>query len=68
MRKGKTVAVALAKVTFRKGKECIPFEKVISDFNWQIEPKIRPEMIDDFAKGETLLLENCEELFINGKR
>ena len=68
VRKGKTVAVALAKVTFKKGRERVPFDKVISDLNWQIEPKIRSEMIDNFEKGETLFLGNCEELFKNGKR
>ena len=68
VRKGKTVAVALAKVTFKKGRERVPFDKVISDLNWHIEPKKRPEMIADFTKGETLLLDNCEELFKNGKR
>ena len=68
VRKGKTIAVALAKVTFRKGKERIPFEKVISDLDWQIEPKERLKMIDEFGKGETLLLESCEALFHDGER
>lgn len=68
VRKEKTIAVALAKITFRKGKEQISFEKVISDFNWEMTPKTRPEMIDDFAKGETLFLENCETVFHKGKQ
>ena len=68
VRKQKTIAVALAKVTFKKGRERIPFEKVISDFNWEMKPKSRPEMIDDFEKGETLLMESCEELFHKGKQ
>ena len=55
-------------ITFRKGKERIPFEKVISDFNWEMTPKTRPEMIDDFVKGETLFLENCETVFHKGKQ
>ena len=62
VRKEKTVAVALAKATLKKGKERIPFERIISDLNWEMKPKRRPEMIDEFAKGETLLLESCETL------
>ena len=68
VRKEKTIAVALAKVALKKGKERVPFDKVISDFNWQIEPKSRPEMIDEFEKGETLLLECCETLFHASER
>jgi acyl-CoA thioesterase FadM len=62
VRKEKTIAVALAKVTLKKGKERIPLERVFSDLNWQIEPKERSEMLDRFEKGETLLLESCEAL------
>ena len=68
IRKEKTVAVALAKATLKKGKERIPFEKVISDLNWELEPKNRPQMIDGFEKGETLLLESCETLLHVGER
>ena len=68
VRKGKTVAVALAKATLKKGKERIPFERVISDLNWQLEPKERLKMIDEFEKGETLLLDSCEALLHGGER
>ncbi len=68
VRKKKTIAVALAKVALKKGKERIPFERVISDLNWEMKPKRRPEMIDEFEKGETLLLESCEALFHDGER
>ena len=60
VRKEKTIAVALAKVTLKKGREQIPFEKIIHEFNWEIKPKKRPKMIDEFEKGESLFLENCE--------
>ena len=62
VRKEKTIAVALAKTTLKKGKERIPFERVISDLNWEMKPKRRPEMIDGFEKGETLFLESCEAI------
>ena len=68
VRKKKTIAVALAKVALKKGKERIPFERVISDLNREMKPKRRPEMIDEFEKGETLLLESCEALFHDGER
>jgi acyl-CoA thioesterase FadM len=68
VRKQKTIAVALAKVTFKKGRERIPFERVISDFNWELEPEMRPEMIDAFEKGEACLLESCEASQVDGKR
>ena len=54
-RKEKTIATALAKVAFKKGKERIPFEKVSSDLNWEFNPKKRPELIDSFEKGYTKL-------------
>ena len=60
VRKEKTIAVALAKVTLKKGREQIPFEKIIHEFNWEMKPKKRPKMIDEFEKGETLFLKNCE--------
>jgi acyl-CoA thioesterase FadM len=50
-RKEKTVVVALAKVAFKKGKEGIPFDRVSSDLNWELSPKRKPEMIDNFEKG-----------------
>ena len=56
----KIIAVALAKCTVKKGRERIPFEKIIHKFNWEMKPKRRPKMIDEFQKGETLFLENCE--------
>ncbi len=56
----KIVAVALAKCTLKKGRERIPFEKIIHELNWEMKPKKRPKMIDEFEKGETLFLENCE--------
>ena len=62
VRKEKTIAVALAKTTLKKGKERIPFERVISDLNWEMKPKRRPEMIDGFEKGEILFLESCEAI------
>ncbi len=62
VRKEKTIAVALAKVTLKKGKKRIPFARIISDLNWAMKPKMRPEMIDGFEKGEILFLESCEEL------
>ena len=60
IRKEKTIAVALAKATLKKGKERIPLERVISDLNWEMQPESRPEIVDLFEKGETLFLENCE--------
>jgi acyl-CoA thioesterase FadM len=56
----KIIAVALAKCTVKKGREQIPFEKIIRELNWEIKPKKRPEIIDEFEKGETLFLKNCE--------
>ena len=64
VRKEKTIAVALAKLTLKKGKERIPFERVISDLDLKMKPKRRPEMIDGFEKGETLFLESCEALLL----
>ena len=58
VRKEKTIAVALAKATLKKGKERLPFERVISDLNWEMKPENRPEMVDLFEKGETLFLES----------
>jgi acyl-CoA thioesterase FadM len=60
IRKEKTIAVALAKATLKKGRERIPLEKVVSDLNWEMKAERRPEMVDVFDKGETLFLENCE--------
>jgi acyl-CoA thioesterase FadM len=60
VREGKTIAVALAKCTVKKGRELIPFENIIHELNWQMKPKNRPEMIDRFERGESLLLESCE--------
>ena len=60
VRKEKTIAVALAKATLKKGRESLPFERVISDLNWEMKPESRPEMVDIFEKGETLFLESCE--------
>ena len=68
VRKEKTIAVALAKVTCRKAKERIPFERIMSDLNWEMKPKRRPEMIDELEKGETLLLETCEAFLEDGKQ
>ncbi len=56
----KIVAVALAKCTLKKGRERIPFEKIIHELNWEMKPKKRSKMIDEFEKGESLFLENCE--------
>ena len=67
VRKNKTMAIALAKVTLRKGRERIPFDKVIDKLNWGAKPKKRPEMIDDFEKGAALFFEDCEAK-INGER
>jgi acyl-CoA thioesterase FadM len=55
---GKTVAVALAKCAVKKRKELIPFERIIRALDWQMKPKNRPEMIDRFERGESLLLES----------
>jgi acyl-CoA thioesterase FadM len=60
VREGKTVAVALAKCAVKKGRELIPFERIIDKFNWQIKAKNRPEMIDRFERGESLLLGSWE--------
>jgi acyl-CoA thioesterase FadM len=60
VRKEKTIAVALAKATLKKGKERLPFQRVISDLNWEMRSERRPEMVDVFEKGETLFLESCE--------
>ena len=60
LREEKTIAVALAKCTVKKGTEVIPFESIIHELNWQMKSKNRPEMIDRFERGETLFLENCE--------
>jgi|GEM_PF-1048170 len=62
VRKEKTIAVALAKLTLKRGKERIPFERVMSDLNWKIKPKDRPELIDEFERGENLFMQNCEAL------
>jgi acyl-CoA thioesterase FadM len=59
-RKGKMVAVALAKCAVKKGRELIPFERIINDLKWKMKPKNRPEMIDRFERGESLLLESWE--------
>jgi len=58
VREGKTVAVALAKCAVKKGRELIPFDRIIDELNWQMKPKNRPEMIDRFKRGESLLLES----------
>ena len=63
VRKEKTIAVALAKLTFKKGKEVFPAGRVISELNWELKPKKRSEMIDVFEKGETLFLDSCESIF-----
>jgi acyl-CoA thioesterase FadM len=60
VREGKTIAVALAKSTVKKGREPIPFDRIIDELNWQMKPKNRPEMIDRFKRGEGLLLESWE--------
>ena len=60
LRKGEMIAVSLAKVTLKKGRERIPFEKIIHELNWKMKPKTRPEMVDEFEKGETHFLEMCE--------
>ena len=62
LRNDQTIAVALAKLTLKKGKERIPLERVISELNWEMKPKRRPEMIDGFEMGETIFLESCEAL------
>jgi len=58
--KGKTIAVALAKTTVKKGKERIPFETIIQELKWEMKPKKRPEMIDEFEKGESLFLKGWD--------
>jgi acyl-CoA thioesterase FadM len=63
VREGKTIAVALVKSTLKKGKELIPFGKIINELNWQLKPKNRPEMIDRFERGESLFLEDCKARF-----
>lgn len=59
-RKGKTIAVALAKTTVKKGRERIPFEIIIQELKWEMKPKERPEMIDEFEKGENLFLKSWD--------
>jgi len=58
--KGKTIAVALAKTTVKKGKERIPFETIINELNWEMKKQKCPEMIYEFEKGEHLFLKNLD--------
>jgi acyl-CoA thioesterase FadM len=59
-RKGRTIAVALAKSTVKKGKERISFESIIQELNWGLKTKERPEMIDEYEKGESLFLKSWD--------
>jgi hypothetical protein len=36
--------------------------------NWEIELQQQLKVIDEFEKGETLLLESCEALLHEGER
>ena len=67
VRKEKTIAVALAKLTLKKGTKRIPTETVISELDWELKPKNRSEMIDGFQKAETLFLASCEAMLQKDK-
>ena len=60
VREGKTIAVALAKCTVKKGTEIIPFESIIHKLDLEMKPKSRPEMIDRFESGENLFLKTVK--------
>jgi acyl-CoA thioesterase FadM len=60
IREGKTIAVALAKCAVKKGRELISPDRIIRELNWHVKPKNRPEMIDRFERGESLLMESWE--------
>lgn len=56
VRNGKLISVALAKGTVKKGRDRIPFETILHGLKWERPPRERPKMIDEFDRGETLLL------------
>ena len=60
---GKSTAVFIRSIRLQKGKELIPFGRIINELNWQVKPKNRPEMIDRFERGESLFLEDCKARF-----